>query len=44
MLSQEQIDVYHDQGYTSVPNVLSAQETADLQRVTDELVEKHLTI
>ena len=40
MLSQEQIDVYHEQGYTSVPNVLSAQETADLQRVTDELVEK----
>ena len=44
MLSQEQIAFYQEHGYTSVPDVLSAQETAELQRVTDELVEKSRAI
>ena len=40
MLSQSQVDFYHENGYLTVDRVFSSSETADLQRVTDELVEK----
>ena len=40
MLTQEQIDFYNENGYLGVENVLSAEEVADLQRTTDEFVEK----
>ena len=40
MLSQKQIDFYHDNGYLVVEDVLSADELAALQRVTDEFVER----
>ena len=40
MLTQEQIDFYNENGYLGVENVLSAEEVADLQRATDEFVEK----
>jgi len=39
MLTQEQIDFYHENGYLGVDNVLSTDEVADLQRVTDEFLE-----
>ena len=40
MLTQEQIDFYHENGYLGVENVLSADEVEALQRVTDEFVEQ----
>ena len=40
MLTQEQIDFYHKNGYLGVESVLSAGEVADLRRTTDEFVEK----
>ena len=40
MLTQEQIDFYNENGYLGVENVLSVEEVADLQRATDEFVEK----
>lgn len=40
MLHQVEIDYYHSNGYIAVENVLSVEEIADLQRVTDEFVEK----
>ena len=40
MLAQEQIDFYHRNGYVSVEAVLTADEVADLRRVTDAFVEK----
>ena len=40
MLTQKQVDFYHKNGYLGVENVLSAEEIAALQRVTDEFVEK----
>ncbi len=40
MLSQTQVDFYHENGYLTVDRVFSSSETADLQRVTEELVEK----
>lgn len=39
MLTQTQIDFYHENGYLGVEGVFSAAEVADLQRVTDEFVE-----
>lgn len=39
MLSSRQVQSYRDQGYLAVPGVLSAAEVAELQRVTDELVD-----
>ena len=36
MLTQEQIDFYHENGYLGVENVLSTEEVADLRRTTDE--------
>ena len=39
MLSSRQVQSYRDHGYLAVPGVLSAAEVADLQRVTDELVD-----
>jgi len=40
MLTQKQIDFYHEFGYIGVENVLSAAEIGELRRVTDEFVEK----
>jgi len=40
MLSQEEIAFYHENGYLTVENVLSATELDALQRVTDEFVER----
>ena len=40
MLTQEQIDYYHEQGYLGVEGVLSIEEIDELRRVTDEFVEK----
>ena len=39
MLSDRQVQSYRDDGYLAVPGVLSAAEVAELQRVTDELVD-----
>ena len=39
MLSDRQVQSYRDDGYLAVPDVLSAAEVAELQRVTDELVD-----
>src|SRR5262245_18845025 len=39
-LTQNQIDFYHANGYIGVDNVLSAEEIAELRRVTDELIEQ----
>ena len=40
MLTQEQVDFYHEYGYLGVENVLSEDEVAELRLVTDEFVEK----
>lgn len=40
MLTQEQVDLYRTNGYIVVENVISAEEIAELRRVTDEFVEK----
>lgn len=40
MLTQKQIDFYHENGYLGLEGILSAAEVAELQRVTDEFVEK----
>src|SRR5262245_53248620 len=40
MLSQEQIDFYHTNGYIGVEGVLTESEVLELRRVTDEFVEK----
>ena len=40
MLTQEQIDSYHANGYVGVDGVLSAREVSELRRVTDEFVER----
>ena len=39
MLTTEQIDFYRDNGYLAVPDVLSADEVAELRQTTDQLVE-----
>ncbi|MXX25609.1 MAG: phytanoyl-CoA dioxygenase family protein, partial [Caldilineaceae bacterium SB0668_bin_21] len=39
MLTRQQIDFYHENGYLGVEGVLSADEVADLRRVTDEFVQ-----
>lgn len=39
MISQADVERYHRDGYIVVPDVLSAQDVADLRRVTDEYVE-----
>lgn len=39
MISQADIDRYNRDGYIVVPDVLSAEEVAELSRVTDEFVE-----
>ena len=39
MISDQDVARYHRDGYIVVPDVLSAQEVAALQRVTDEFVE-----
>ena len=40
MLSQQQIDFYHENGFLGVEGVLNEAEVAELRRVTDEFVEK----
>lgn len=40
MLTQAQVDFYHENGYLGVENVLSAHEVSELRRVTDEFVDK----
>lgn len=40
MLTQDQIDFYHEQGYLGVENVLSSAEIDELRRVTDDFVEQ----
>ena len=44
MLTAQQVQQYHDTGYLAVPDVLSGDEVAELQRVTDEFVEASRTI
>ena len=44
MLTQEQIRFYHKNGYLGVEGVFSAEEIAELRRVTDEFVEKSRTV
>jgi phytanoyl-CoA hydroxylase len=39
-LTPEQIDTYREQGFLAVRNVFTAEEVAELQRVTDEFVER----
>lgn len=40
MLTQEQIDFYHGNGYIVVENVISAQDIAELRKITDDFVDK----
>lgn len=40
MLTSEQIDFYHENGYLGVDGVLSSAEVEDLRRVTDEFVQR----
>ncbi len=40
MLTSEQVESYHTNGYLGVEGVLSEQETENLRRVTDEFIEK----
>ena len=40
MLTQAQIDFYHENGYLGVEKVFSDAEVAELRRVTDEFVDK----
>lgn len=40
MLTQTQVDFYHEHGYLGVENVLSPTEIDELRRVTDEFVEQ----
>lgn len=40
MITQEQIDFYHENGYLAVENVLTESEVDALRRVTDEFVEE----
>ncbi|MDP6358924.1 MAG: phytanoyl-CoA dioxygenase family protein [Planctomycetota bacterium] len=40
MLSQDQIDHYHERGYLAVEDVYSEDEVQSLRRVTDEFIQK----
>ena len=40
MLSRDEISFYHENGYLVIEDVLSAEELLELQRVTDEFVER----
>lgn len=40
MLTQEQIDFYHTNGYIVVENVISGRDIAELRKITEEFVEK----
>lgn len=44
VLTQQQIDYYHEHGYVTVNDVISGDELAALRRVTDEMVEKARTL
>jgi ectoine hydroxylase-related dioxygenase (phytanoyl-CoA dioxygenase family) len=44
MLTREQIDFYHENGYLGVDGVLSSDEVAELQQVTDEFVQKSANV
>ena len=40
MLTQEQVDFYHTNGYVVVESVISAEDLAELHKITDEFVDK----
>ena len=40
MLTQDQIESYHTDGYITVARVVSAEEVAELRRVTDHFVDQ----
>lgn len=40
MLTQEQVDFYHTNGYIVVENVISATDIAELRKITDDFVDK----
>ena len=40
MLTQQQVEEYREKGYIGVEGVLTEAEVAELNRVTDEFVEK----
>ena len=40
MLTTEEIEFYHTNGYVTATGVLSADEIAELRRVTDEFVDR----
>lgn len=44
MLTAEQISFYHENGYLVLEDVLSADELAELRRVTDEFVERSRSV
>lgn len=44
MLNAEQISFYHENGYLVLEDVLSADELAELRRVTDEFVERSRSV
>jgi hypothetical protein len=44
MLTKDQVESYREKGYLGVEGVFDAGEVAELQRVTDEFVDKSPTI
>ena len=40
MLTEEQVDFYHTNGYIVVENVISAEDIAELRKITEEFVDK----
>lgn len=44
MLTQQQIEAYHRDGYVAVESVVSPDDIAELRRVTDEFVEKSRSV
>ena len=40
MLTEEQVDFYHTNGYIVVENVISAEDIAELRNITEEFVDK----
>ena len=40
MLTQEQVQYYHENGYIGIENVLTSAEIQELRRVTNDFVEK----
>ncbi len=44
MLTQDQVEEYHREGFILVPNVFDISQISELGRVTDEFIEKNLEI